>query len=78
MGCSFIKEFQRRGYGTEAVDAIVSWTLSQADVDQVTANTPVTNSAAISVLQKLGFEQVESDGPGMLRFSKVASTGSSH
>jgi [ribosomal protein S5]-alanine N-acetyltransferase len=70
IGCSFLPEFQKHGHGTEAVDGIASWTLSQPSVECVTAETPVDNHGAAKVLRTLGFVQVDADDHSLLRFEK--------
>jgi RimJ/RimL family protein N-acetyltransferase len=70
MGCSFLPDYQKSGYGTEAVDGLTTWALTQ--FEQVIAETPLDNAAAASVLRRLGFGQVASDDPALLRFEKSA------
>ena len=69
IGCAFLPEFQRRGFGTEAVEALTSWALEQPNVRCVVAETPLENAGAATVLRKLGFVPATSDEPSLLRFS---------
>ena len=70
FGCAFLPEFQDHGYGTETVDGLVSWVLSQPKIERITAETPVGNRPSASVLRKLGFSQIHSDDEELLRFEK--------
>ena len=70
LGCAFLPEFQSHAYGTEAVEALTAWALSQLGVQRVTAETPVDNQGAIAVLTSLGFGRLESDDPALLRFGR--------
>jgi ribosomal-protein-alanine N-acetyltransferase len=71
MGCAFLPQFQKQGFGTEAVDGLTSWALRQPQIERVTANTPVGNYGAPAVLRRLGFAQVDSADPALLRFEKT-------
>ncbi len=68
VGCAFLPEFRQLGYGTEAVDSLTTWALSQPHVDRVFAETPVGNQGATSILRSLGFEQTDSSEASVLRF----------
>jgi hypothetical protein len=52
IGCSFLREFRDRGYGTEGVDALTRWALEQVNVKQVFAEICLDNKAAHDVLKK--------------------------
>ena len=70
VGCSFLPEFQKQGYGTEAVDKLTSWALNEPHVDRVIAETPDGNDGAAAILRGLKFEEVDSSEEGLLRFEK--------
>ena len=74
LGCAFLPSFQNMGYGTEAVDSMAHWALSQAGVTTVFAETPLKNQNAQSILRKLYFTQVGCDTPTLLRFAKQKNT----
>jgi [ribosomal protein S5]-alanine N-acetyltransferase len=67
LGCAFLPEFQKQGYGTESVAGLTTWALDQ--VSEVVAETPVDNYAAAAVLRRLGYRQVDSDDAALLRFA---------
>lgn len=50
--------FQRRGYATEAVDALVAFAFASGRVTRVRAHTRPENHASARVLNKCGFEKV--------------------
>ena len=70
-GCAFLEEFQGQGYGKEAVDGLVSWVLQQPGVERVLAEVSIGNAAAIGILRRLGFDELDLDAPAqLLRFAK--------
>jgi RimJ/RimL family protein N-acetyltransferase len=71
FGCSFIPEFQTKGYGTEAVRLLTDWLLVQPGIRRVTANTPRDNQKAIAFLQTLGFSKLPTEDGEFFRFEKV-------
>lgn len=68
LGYSVVEAFQRRGYATEAVAAMVAWALGRG-VELVVAHTLPALTASIKVLQRNGFTLVgDGDEPGTIRF----------
>ena len=68
IGYGIADSEQGRGYGTEAVFALVRFAFDQADVHTVYAETSVVNHASRRVVQKVGFAWAgartsEVDGP---------------
>ena len=55
LGCVVAAHEQRRGYATEASEAVVQAALA-AGFDRITAMTGPDNAAAVHVLEKLEFE----------------------
>ena len=76
VGYSVLPQFQRRGYATEMVGALVEWALSQPTVHRVVAETKSDNVASLGVLNKLGFLGI---GAGrekeMLKFERMREAG---
>lgn len=57
IGYSVLPQFQRNGYATETVAALVRWALAQSGVACVVAQTEWANPASVRVLTKAGFLQ---------------------
>jgi ribosomal-protein-alanine N-acetyltransferase len=56
IGYSVLDPFQRQGYGSEAVNALVNWAFAHPSVLRIVAETLHENKASISLLEKCGFE----------------------
>ena len=56
IGYSVIEPYQRQGYGSEAVNALVNWAFAHQSVLRIVAETLHENKASISLLEKCGFE----------------------
>jgi [ribosomal protein S5]-alanine N-acetyltransferase len=61
IGYAIAEEFQRRGYATEAVQALIGRAFAEPSVVVVTATTYASLAPSIGVLTKTGFTQVSSD-----------------
>lgn len=74
IGYAIVPSARRRGYATEAIVAVTGWSLAQADVICVRAQTLPDNEASIRALRRAGFEE---DDPGakVRRFVKGVRTG---
>ena len=55
VGYSVLEEYQRNGYATEAVRALVQWGFSHTEVTQIIAHTFPDLKLSIRVLEKSGF-----------------------
>jgi RimJ/RimL family protein N-acetyltransferase len=55
IGYSVLPQFQRQGYASEMVGALVLWAMSQQGVGRVVAETEWANPASARVLTKVGF-----------------------
>jgi len=63
---------RRSGLATEAVDALVAWALSHADVDRVVAETMFDNLASLALLRKLSFVHAgDGSEAGLLSFIRT-------
>lgn len=62
VGYSIIEQFQRQGYATEAVNALLKWAFSHQEVRRVIAHTLPDLTPSQKVLEKCGFVFV---GEGM-------------
>ena len=69
IGYSVLPEFQRQGYATEMMDALIDWALAQPGTRGVVAEADKDNVASVRLLEKRGFAIV-GDGrePGHRRF----------
>ncbi len=56
IGYSVIEPYRRRGYGSEAVNALVGWALARPGVRRIVAETHANNKASVRLLEKCGFE----------------------
>ena len=69
MGYAVLPQFQRHGYATEIVRALVSWAIGQPGVVRLVAETEWANPASVRVLEKAGFRPVgPAAEPGGARF----------
>jgi RimJ/RimL family protein N-acetyltransferase len=70
LGYSTLPLYQRQGFATEAVQAMVEWAFAQG-VNCVLAETLPELTASQSVLRKAGFQFVgEGSEPGVIRFER--------
>ncbi|HEU4996623.1 MAG TPA: GNAT family protein, partial [Gemmatimonadaceae bacterium] len=69
LGYGVVAEFQRRGFATEAVRAMLARAFAHAGVRRVTAETLPGLAPSIGVLEKCGFRFVGSGSePGVIRY----------
>lgn len=72
IGYSVLPEWQRRGYASEIVEALVLRAVSQPGVRKVIAHTTLSNVGSAAVLSRCGFRQVGAGPePGSVRFECV-------
>jgi RimJ/RimL family protein N-acetyltransferase len=77
IGYAVAAEYQRRGYATEAVRALIDQAFADANVVAVTATTYATLAPSIGVLRKTGFALVAEDtASGLLRYEHRRDPGS--
>ncbi len=70
LGYSTLPAYQRRGFATEAVNAMVDWAFAQG-VEWVLAETLPELIASQGVLRKTGFQFIGAGSePGVIRFEK--------
>ncbi len=73
IGYSVLPEWQRRGYASQIVDALVRRAFAQAGVRRVIAHTTPSNVGSVAVLLRCGFRQVGTGNePGSVRFECLA------
>ncbi len=58
VGYGVLPEFQKQGYATEAVQALVNWALAQKSVERVIAEAFPDNIPSVRVLAKCGFVEM--------------------
>jgi RimJ/RimL family protein N-acetyltransferase len=69
IGYSMIEKYQRRGFATEAMGALIDWAFSHEHVRRVRAHTFPYLTESIRVLEKNGLSRVgEGDEPGTIRY----------
>ena len=49
--------FRQKGYATEAVKGLISWALSQNDIQKVIAECEPNNKSSVRVLEKAGMQK---------------------
>jgi len=70
IGYSVVERFQQKGYGAEAVGALVHWAFSKPGVQVIVAETHANNKGSIRLLEKCGFEYTgKGYENGTIRFS---------
>ncbi len=73
IGYAVLEEYQRRGYASEAVEALVAWAFLQRGVRRIMAETYPVLIGSIGVLRKTGFRQI---GPaseeGVICFERLS------
>ncbi|HEX4047037.1 MAG TPA: GNAT family N-acetyltransferase [Elusimicrobiota bacterium] len=69
VGYSLLPEFQRKGYASEAVAALLDWAFAHSEVDRVLARTLPGLAPSIRLLERAGFANVgPGSEPGVLGF----------
>jgi len=72
VGYSIVDAFQKRGYATEAVGALIEWAFTQPGVDRVIAHTYRHLHASIRVMEKNGLVYLGmGDEEGLVRYGRV-------
>ncbi len=72
IGYSVLEEYQRRGYASEAVEALVAWAFLQRGVRRVIAETYPVLIGSIGVLRKTGFREIGTGSEeGVIRFERL-------
>jgi ribosomal-protein-alanine N-acetyltransferase len=72
IGYSVLEEYQRRGYASEAVEALVAWAFLQRGVRRIIAETYPVLIGSIGVLRKARFRQVgPASDEGVIRFERL-------
>lgn len=61
IGYGLIEEERRKGYGFEAVYALLSWAFSQDDVKIIKADCLIDNTGSIRILEKCGMRETTRD-----------------
>jgi RimJ/RimL family protein N-acetyltransferase len=69
IGYSILPEFQKMGFATEAVNALLTWAFEHPEVNRVRAETLPELISSIRVLKKNGFVQIGAGSEeGVIRF----------
>jgi RimJ/RimL family protein N-acetyltransferase len=72
IGYSTLPGFQRKGYGTEAAQALVDWLLRQETVRSVSAQTFPSLPESIKVMERCGMTFVgPGDDEGTVRYRRM-------
>lgn len=74
IGYSILKEFQNLGYGTEAIQALISWAFTHPEVQRVIAETLPELKPSQRLLEKCKFTNIgQGSEEGSIRFERVRS-----
>ena len=69
IGYSILPEYQNKGYGTEAIKALLNWAFEHAEVKRAIAETLPELKASQRLLEKCNFVYIgEGSEPGVIRF----------
>jgi RimJ/RimL family protein N-acetyltransferase len=72
IGYSIVESFQRKGYATEAVGALIEWAFAQPGVERIIAHTYRHLHASIRVMEKTGLVYLAAgDEEGLVRYGRV-------
>ncbi|WP_013324776.1 GNAT family N-acetyltransferase [Gloeothece verrucosa] len=66
LGYIIAPSYRRQGYGTEATKAMLDWSLSQPNMQTVTAGCYADNIASKRVLEKIGMRHIDTRGNGKM------------
>lgn len=61
LGYGVIDSKRKQGYTYEAVTALLNWAFAQSNVNVITADCLKTNIASLSLLKKLGMQEIKQD-----------------
>jgi ribosomal-protein-alanine N-acetyltransferase len=76
VGYSILPAYQRLGFASEAVSALIDWAFSHSDIQLVTAETLPALLASIRVLEKNGFQLLgEGSEEGAIRYGRKRRSG---
>jgi RimJ/RimL family protein N-acetyltransferase len=61
IGYGLVLEERGKGYGFEAADAILEWTMAQEEVKVIKADCLIDNTPSVRILEKLGMRETGRD-----------------
>lgn len=61
VGFGLVEEERNKGFGTEALKAIINWASSQENVKSITADCLITNKPSARILEKVGMKEINRD-----------------
>lgn len=61
IGYGLGKQFEKQGYMTEAVQAMIKWAMAQEGVKHIIAETELDSFASGKILQRCGFKEMKRD-----------------
>lgn len=71
LGYAIIEPYQRRGYATQAANALIDWAMADPSVDHVVAETYPTLAASLRVMEKIGMQSVgHGVEPGTVKYAR--------
>lgn len=72
IGYGIYDEYRKKGFATEAVEAVVKWAMEQPEINQIEAEADPDNIASQNVLAKCGFIPtgvIGEEGPRYIRIN---------
>lgn len=61
IGYGLVKHEQGKGYGSEALKAIVNWVVAQGEVKTILADCLIDNTPSATILKKVGMQEINRD-----------------
>ncbi|YAF95778.1 MAG: GNAT family N-acetyltransferase [Nodularia sp. CChRGM 3473] len=59
MGYEVLSTYRQQGYGFEAVQALVDFAFTQAELKRIISHSPDDHAASMRLLEKLGMQQID-------------------
>ncbi|WP_152655409.1 GNAT family N-acetyltransferase [Oceanobacillus sp. CFH 90083] len=59
IGYGFLQSCRNKGYATEALSALINWTIHTSEVNKIRAETRLNNPASMRVLEKVSMQKVK-------------------
>jgi ribosomal-protein-alanine N-acetyltransferase len=79
IGYAILSQYQRKGYASEAIGAMLKWAFAHREVNRILAEAMFDNAGSIRALESCGFSEIGAGSePGLIRFSQERAAYQSH